>query len=812
MTTSWRRRSTALALACTVALAAQTAPAGAGAGAGQSGSRVPELVKRMTLAEKISMLHWSFNPATPASNIYLPGVARLGIPELRASDGPNGITAVRPSIALPAPIALGASFDEELAGRYGAVLGREARAHNIDVALAPMMNNIRVPTAGRNYETFAEDPVVTARIAAAEIRGIQSQGVIANAKHFAANNQETDRMTIDAEVDERTLRETELPPFESAVRAGVGSFMCSYNKLNGTPACANRGLLTEILRAQWDFRGWVMSDWLAAPSTSAIEAGLDQELGIRFEGIPDPVNKPEATHFAGALRRAVEGGTIAQSTVDTSVTRILTQLERFGMLDGPRPRPARDVAGGTKVAREVAEGGSVLLRNENATLPLSTETAGDIAVIGPTGREPKVSGFGSAYVRPDSATPPLDAIRERMGGKGKVDYRVGEELRGEPMGVALSPAFTSKEYPSGFSGPMYSGTLTVTEPGLYRIAGSLTPDAVATITLDGTTRIEVSEVFGEVSSQPLHLTAGTHKIEVSGTTYKGAMTFSLSWVTPRKAQQSLDEAVAAAKAAKTAVVFVHDDSSENWDRPSLALPGRQDELVAAVAKANPRTVVVLNVGGAITMPWLSSTKAVLNTWYPGQAGAEATTRLLFGDANPSGKLTQTFPADDRTHPVAGHPERFPGVGGKQVYSEGIFTGYRWYDREKAKPLFPFGHGLSYTAFEYGTPVAKRVRDGVEVSFTLRNTGARAGSEIAQVYLGASPDLRLPQAEKALAGYQKVSLRPGEQRRITVLLPGRALRHWDTATHSWALGTGTRAVWVGGSSSALPLRTEIEIIR
>ncbi|WP_246842880.1 beta-glucosidase [Allokutzneria sp. NRRL B-24872] len=796
-----------LVLACALALVAQVTPATAQ----QSGaSRVAELVRRMTLAEKVSMLHWTFNPQTPASNIYLPGVARLGIPELRASDGPNGITAVRPAIALPAPIALGSSFDDELAGRYGAVLGREARAHGIDVALAPMMNNIRVPTAGRNYETFAEDPVVTSRIAAAEIRGIQSQGVIANAKHFAANNQETDRMSIDVQVDERTLRETELPPFESAVRAGVGSFMCSYNKVNGTPACGDRRLLTEILRAQWDFRGWVMSDWLAAPSTSAIEAGLDQELGIRFEGIPDPVNKPEATHFATALRKAVESGAIAQSTVDTAVRRILTQLEIFGMLNGARPRPPRDVAGGTKVARDVAEGGAVLLRNNDSVLPLAPGTAGEVAVIGPTAREPKVSGFGSAYVRPDSASAPVDTIRDRMGGKGKVNYRVGEELRGEPMGAALSPAFSSKEYPSGFSGPMYSGTLTVSEAGLYRIAGGLTPDAVATITLDGTKTIEVSEVYGEVSSAPVHLSAGTHRIEVTGTTYKGSMTFSLSWVTPGKARQAIDEAVAAAKGAKTAVVFVHDDSSENWDRPSLALPGRQDELVAKIAEANPRTVVVLNVGGAITMPWLSSVEAVLNTWYPGQAGAEATTRLLFGDANPGGKLSQTFPADDRTHAVAGHPERFPGVGGKQVYSEGIFTGYRWFDREKATPLFPFGHGLSYTSFEYGAPVAKRVRAGVEVSFTLRNTGARAGSEIAQVYLGASPDVRVPQAEKALAGYEKVSLRQGERRRVTVLVPDRALRHWDTRAGAWSLGTGTRSVWVGGSSSALPSRTAIRV--
>ncbi|MFI2620340.1 glycoside hydrolase family 3 C-terminal domain-containing protein [Streptomyces sp. NPDC018584] len=783
---------------------------------GRTESRADRLVAQMTLDEKLSFVHWDYSTTDPTALVYLPGVPRLGIPQVRATDGPAGATIHRPSIAMPAPVSLASSFDDGLAKQYGQVLGREGRAFGVDVIYAPMVNTIRVPQAGRNFETFSEDPLLTGRTAAAEIKGIQSQGLMATVKHYAANTQENNRMGVDVKVDERTLQETEIPGFEAAVKAGTASVMCAYPKVNGEAACGNGHLLNDILREQLDFKGWVTSDWMATPSTDALSKGLDQELGIDSTvAIPPGGEVPGGKYFGDTLKKAITDGTVPMAVLDRAVSRIVGQMERFGLLDeNPAPRPGRDVAGGTKVAEKVAESGAVLLRNQDRMLPLDPATTDDLAVIGPSAKDPKVTGLGSSYIVPDMATPPLETITKKLGAGAHVAYAEGEPLEGEPIPAsALEPDFTAgKVLDPAESGVIYDGKLTVEKTGLYRIAARVTGGNGA-IQIDDGAPISVGEVFGKLTSVPLKLTAGTHTVKVSGGAVVGKpMTLDLRWVTPVKAREAIDQAVATAREATTAVVFAYDDGAEGSDRASLSLPGHQDELIEAVTAVNPRTIVVLNTGSSITMPWLGKTRAVLDMWYPGQAGAEATADLLFGDAEPGGRLSQTFPASEKATPVAGDPERYPGVDGVLRQSEGIYTGYRWYDHKGVKPLFPFGHGLSYTSFAYEQQAVKRTADGLDVEVTVRNTGKRTGSDVVQVYLGPSPKLSLDQADKALAGYQKVELKAGESRRVRIRVAERALQYWNTSADGWKLAGGERRVLIGSSSVDLPLSTSVQTDR
>ncbi|MFE3765586.1 glycoside hydrolase family 3 protein [Streptomyces sp. NPDC059104] len=799
------------ALFCTGSLL--TPAAGHAAGEAAEGSpRVRALVARMTLDEKLSFVHWTAGPTGGplARGVgYLPGVPRLGIPPLQASDGPVGVrlNGVR-ATALPTPTALAATFDDSLATAYGTVLGHEGRALGQDVVLGPMVNTIRVPHGGRNFETFSEDPLVTSRTAAAQIKGIQSQGLMATVKHFAGNNQETDRFTVDASIDEQTLQEVELPAFRSAVDAGAAAVMCSYNGVNGTPSCGNDQLLQKVLREQWGFKGWVMSDWLATHATTDLNKGLDQELGLEMGKPTDPV--PDAKHFGAALRAALRDGTVPQAALDRSVTRIVGQMERFGLLDAARPRPARDAQAGRDTARRIAENGAVLLRNTTVAgrpaLPLTGPAGSDLAVIGDSALRPKVSGLGSAHVVPDGAGAPLDALRERAGSGATVRYEPGVDRLGTPLTAEqLSPAFTGgRQLDPGGDRTFYDGTLTVPADGDYRI-GLRVDGGLAVLQIDGQSPVYAADSFSETTSVVLRLTRGTHKLSMNGWAWPDRpLSVDLTWVTPEQAAHNLDRAVAAAAAARTAVVFVQDEGSEGYDRPSLSLPDGQDELVTAVTRANPNTVVVLNTGSSVLMPWLSGTAAVLDMWYPGQEGARATAALLYGDANPSGKLTQTFPASESAQPMAGHPERFPGVGGKQTYSEGVNVGHRWYEQQGVAPLFPFGHGLSYTTFDYRDLAVERTGAGAAVHVTVRNTGPVAGKEAVQVYLGPSGLVSAPQAVRALAAYTKVSLEPGEEKRVTLPVDARRLQYWDTRGHAWQNAPGPRTVTVGSSSADIRL--------
>ncbi|GAA2479019.1 beta-glucosidase family protein [Streptomyces longisporus] len=778
-----------------------------------AGSRVEGLIGKLTHDEKISLLHGATDAKSLGQAGYVPAVARLGIPALRLADGPAGVRVTRHATALPAPVLLASAFDPDLARRYGQVIGREGRALGQDVLLSPMVNLIRTPYAGRNFETFSEDPLLASGMVAAEIGGIQGEGLIATVKHYALNNQEKDRMSIDVRVDEQTMHEIELRGFEAAVGAGVGAVMGAYNKVNGTFSCENKTLLTDILRDRWGFDGWVMTDWFAAHSTvAAITAGLDMEM-------------PDGTYFGTALKSAVQSGSVPERYVDRSVRRILTVMDRFGLLDGSAPpRPNRDAAAGAAVALEVAKAGATLLRNERHTLPLAR--GGTVAVIGPTGTLPFVSGGGSAHVVPDHADSPLDAIKSRA---GKATYALGEDLFGKPVPAsALSPAFDS-EGQGVDAGKVwtYDGTLTVPEDDewTFVLHFSSAPTARPKVLLDGTELFPQASGYGEfftgglVSAAPdglsvrrktLTLAKGAHTLKITAQGGADGLLFRLRRSTGATRAQDVAEAVKAARAARDVVLFAYEDATEGQDRTTIALPGHQQQLIEAVAAANPRTTVVLNTSSSTSMPWLRRTGAVLQMYYPGQEGAAATAAVLYGECDPGGRLTQSFPVDDEHHPVAGDPRRYPGVDGTQEYSEGIHIGYRWYDAEGVRPLFPFGHGLSYTSFSYEDLRARRTRGGVEVSFTVGNTGRRDGVAVPQVYVGPSPDLRLDQAVRVLGGYRRLTLRAGERRRVAVEVTARTLSSWDPKRHDWVLGTGRRTLWVGASSRDLRLRTNVEV--
>lgn len=560
-----------------------------------------------------------------------------------------------------------------------------------------------------------------------------------------------------------------------------------------------------------------MSDRDAAHSTvAAIGAGLDMEM-------------PGGTHFGGPLREAVRGGSVPEASVDLAVHRILTTMDRFGLLAArPARRPPHDAAGGARIARKVATAGAVLLRNEHGTLPLTGAAARSIAVIGPTGQVPFVGGGGSAHVVPDGAAAPLAAIRHRAGNGSTVRHALGEDLYGRALpGTLLTPA-ADLEDRSVDAGRSWSheGEFRLAEDDEWALLVHYTGQRPS-VRLDGEEMFPVREgvvehfAGGLLGSAPdgmavrrrtVALKAGPHRLAVTAQGGDGGQRFRIRHTTGASRAADLAEAVKVAKAARSVILFAYEDATEGTDRTSLALPGGQARLIEAVAAANPRTAVVLNTSSGTTMPWLSRTGAVLQMYYPGQEGAGATADVLFGDVDPGGRLTQTFPADERATPVAGDPLRYPGAGGRQEYGEGIHVGHRWYDAQQVAPLFPFGHGLSYTTWQYEKltvrPGGAHGRSGgLRVEFTVRNTGRRKGTEVAQVYVGPSAEITLDQPVRALVGYRRLTLAPGGSQRVTVDVDARALSSWDPEEHAWVLGSGRRSVFVGRSSRELPLKAK-----
>ena len=761
--------------------------------------RVHLLLSKMTLANEITMVE---GQGTGQPYVfYMAAQPSLCIPAMGLEDGPlgvgDGLTGVT---QLPSGASLAATFDTSLARRYGAVIGQEEWGKGAAVNLGPTVNILRDPRWGRSFEAFTEDPFLNAALAVGEIGGVQAQGEMSQVKHFAAYNQETNRNTPadNVIVSNRTLHEIYLPAFQQAVtRAKVASVMCAYSVINGNFACQNPYLETQVLRQRWGFPGFVTSDYAALHSTQGAVDGTDME-------------QPFNMFFGPALQTDVENGTIPKSVVDTMVSRIATEMFRFGIFN----HPPTGTTGATvttpahqAVAARVAEDGTVLLKNGGGVLPLPAAHAGTVAVIGPAASAaPTPTGGGSAFVTAPFSVTPLQGLQAAAGPGTSVVYQQGlptdTSLPAIPASV-LSPAYA----PTPLGGS-YTGTLTAPETGTYVLAITNPCGCynATTLSLDGT------EILSDPSTPPVHtfsvavqLQAGhTYQIQISGNSS------ALTWATPSALAPGISQAAAAARSASTAVVVVSDDTeTEAADRPGLGLPSAQDELISAVAAANPHTVVVIDAGAPVTMPWLGQVAAVVDAWYPGESNGAALASVLYGATDPSGHLPVTFPRSLSQVP-AFTPAQFPGVGGQVQYSEGIDVGYRWYDAQNLTPLFPFGYGLSYTSFAFSdlrvTPSQLAGRGAlVHVTARVTNTGPVAGAEVAQLYLGDPATAGEP--PRQLKGFQKVTLGPGRSTVVSFTLDGHDLSYWSDPANGWVVPAGGFRVYVGDSSalSGLPLR-------
>ncbi len=783
--------------------------------------RVAEVMSVMTLDQEDFLVegHGTANePPTPGGNPYvfwMPGIQLScgSIPPLGEEDGPAGVADGLSGVTqLPAGVGVAATFDPSLASQYGQVIGSEEWGKGAAVNLGPTINIDRDPRWGRSFEAFTEDPFLNASLATSEIDGVQSTGEMSQVKHFAVYNQETNRNTSadDVVIDQRALNEIYFPAFQAAVQQSkAGSVMCSYASLMGDFACESPFLMNDTLDQEWGYPGFVTSDYGALHDTlGGALAGLDQE-------------QPFNTFFGnapGALESDVENGTIPHAVINTMVQRILTEMFRFNLFTSPptgNPFSTVTTAAHQAVGNDVADASATLLKNACHTLPLSASSAGNVAVIGPAASaQPIYGGGGSAYVNPSKTVTPLAGLQAAAGSGTDIQYTQGlptdSQLTAIPSS-ALTPAFTPTQ---GFGNPNYTGTLTAPETGTYVLAITNTCGCYtsAYLSLDG------KQLIDNPSTPPVHvysvavnLTAGQqYTLSTSGDGPVSAIT----WAKPSDLAPGIADAVAAAKAAKTAVVVVSDDTeSEATDRLSLNLPSAQDELISAVAAANPNTVVVIDAGAPIVMPWLNQVSSVLDAWYPGQSNGTSLADVLFGKGDPSGHLPVTFPTSLSQVP-ASTPAQFPGVNNQVQYSEGIDVGYRWYDSQHETPLFPFGFGLSYTRFAFsGLRVGPQSVDGVHdvrVSATVTNAGSRSGADVAQLYLGDPHSTGEP--PRQLVGFQRVQLDPGQSTRVQFTITPRDTWWYDDSAGGWNQTAGLYRVYVGDSSALgnLPLRDAFQM--
>ncbi|HWD68812.1 MAG TPA: glycoside hydrolase family 3 C-terminal domain-containing protein [Solirubrobacteraceae bacterium] len=771
------------------------------------GQRVAQVMSNMTVADEDFLVegHGTTNEGpNPSPNPYvfwMPGIPSLCIPKLGEEDGPAGVADQLTGVTqLPAGVALAATWDPSLARAYGQVIGSEEAGKGADVNLGPTINIDRDPRWGRSFESFTEDPALNAALATSEIDGVQSTGEMSQVKHFAVYNQETNRNSDndDVIISKRVMQEIYLPAFQAAVQQSqAASVMCSYAVINGDYACQNDYLENQVLRDQWGFPGFVTSDYGALHATAGALDGTDQE-------------QPFNSYFSQPLLDAVNSGAIQQSVLNTMVQRILTEMFRFNLFQIQRPASTSAVVTSPvhqAVGTSVAETGTVLLRNQTGTLPLSATGGGTIAVIGPSASaSPTYGGGGSAYVVPSSTVTPLQGLQNAAGSGTSLTYTQGlptdSQLTAIPS-TALSPAYTGTTW-----GQSYSGTLTAPETGTYVLGITnqcqcYTPENV---TLDGNTLIaDPGTPPVSTYSVAVNLTQGQqYTLAISG----GGETENLSWATPSELAPDLSAAAQAARSAQTVIVVVSDDTeSEATDRPGMNLPSAQDELISTVAAANPNPVVVLDAGAPVAMPWLNSVASVVDAWYPGQSSGTALADVLFGKVDPSGHLPVTFPTGLAQVPAAS-AEQFPGVNGQVLYSEGLDVGYRYYDASGETPLFPFGFGLSYTRFAFSNlHVQAGDTDGVsdvQVSATIRNTGSVAGADVAQLYLGDPAAAGEP--PRQLVGFQRVQLNPGASQRVQFTISPRDTWWWDQNADGWTQSPGTYDVYLGDSSaiSDLPL--------
>lgn len=795
------------------------------------------LVDAMTLEERVSLL-------SGADFWSVPGVERLGVGPLVVTDGPNGargggslVGGLR-AACFPCGIALGATWDPGLVEEVGAALAQEARSKGAHVLLGPTINIQRSVTNGRNFECFSEDPHLTARLAVAYVQGLQGAGVAATPKHFAGNESEVERTTVNSVIDERALREVYLAPFEAAAtEGGAWALMTAYNKLNGTYAAESGRLLTAVLREEWGWDGLVMSDWFGSRSLRpTVEAGLDLEM-------PGPPRDRGA-----ALVAAVEAGEIDAGLVRASALRVLRLMERTGALHEAAARPEReeDRPEHRALIRRAGAAGMVLLRNEGGLLPLDHDGGqlggqggGAIAVIGPNARAARIMGGGSAQLNPHHAASPWDGLAARLGedrlrfaqgctnhrweplwtGELRAEFFAGRDLAGAPVheermadaqAFWIPPVGGGRVDPRAFSARV-SGTFTPEASGVHRFGvfatgpvRMLVDGRVVAEAWEGWTRGRTffeegcDEVVGEAV-----LEAGQACAVAVEFAAKPGVNLGFSALRAGIGRPLGDDAIADAArvAAQADVAVVCVGRSGEWDTEGsdlqdIRLPGRQDELVRAVLAANPRTVVLLQTGGPVEMPWAGDVPAILQAWYPGQEAGHAVTDVLLGDAEPGGRLPQTFPLRWEDNPTwSDDPEVYPGRGGRVRYAEGPFIGHRHYDRLGLAPLFPFGHGLGFTTWEVAALAVEPDAEGATATCRVTNAGGRRGSAVVQVYLGPeAPEADRPARE--LKGFAKATLDPGASEVVRVPLPPRAFSVWDEGAQAWRVAPGRYRVEAG----------------
>jgi len=793
-------------------------------------SQIDDLLAKMTLEEKISML-------AGTELWYSTGVPRLGIPAFRMADGPNGVRGVwsemsPTSAATPVGMALGATWNPELVEKIGNVLADEVKDKSAHVLLAPTVNIHRTPIAGRNFECFSEDPYLSGMLASAYIKGLQDKGVGATIKHFVTNDQEYERNSMSSEVDERTLREIYLEPFRIAIRnANPWAVMSAYNRVNGHYACEYDHTLLDILKGEWGYKGIVMSDWFGTYDRDVPNGGLDLEM-------PGSARWMSEEH----VKRALDDGPLTEETLDNKARRLLNLLGRAGLLEKQEIHPERATNNPKhrKIIREAAGEAIVLLKN-NSTLPLKKVKT--IAVIGPHAAQASIFGGGSSSgFRPHYVVSPLEGIQTRAGKNIQVDYAPGclihkslpapapETLSTTDgrLGLSLS-LFNGTE----FSGdPVFTQTTPFVDHGWFYVSVpnanqesfSMLQEGLFTPKESGQHKLAISGVgWSKLFFDGKLLIDHSHDSDMGREIVKeikleGGKSYPIRleyywqgdprWRSvkighlPPQSKDPIGDAVKLAKKADVVVLVASLNTeweAEGFDRVDMKLPGDQNELIERVAKANKNTIVVVNVGSAVEMPWVEKVPAVLQLWYNSQEQGNALADVLFGDVNPSGKLPTTFPVRLEDNPAY---INYPGENGKVRYGEGIFVGYRYYDKKKLAPLFPFGHGLSYTAFKYSNlrlnKKSLNPNDTLTVKVDVTNTGKVAGKEVVQLYVHDVKST-FARPDKELKAFYKVELKPKQTKTVTFTLDREAFWYFDETKNAWNTEAGEFEVLVGGSS-------------
>lgn len=804
------------------------------AGEGIMEKKVEEILSQMTLEEKLDYIGGY-------EDFHIRPIERFNLPLIRMADGPMGVRNYGPSTAYPGGIALAATWNANLAETFGKAIARDARAREVHIWLAPGLNIYRLPMCGRNFEYFGEDPYLASRMAVGVVKGVQEGGVLATIKHYAGNNQEEERNFVSVEIDDRTLREIYLPAFQAAVmEGGAACVMNAYNLVNGKWCTENDYLNNKILKEEWGFDGILMSDWGATHhALDAAKFGLDLEM-------------PSAVFMNRQnLMPAIQKGELDEEIINDKVRRILRIIFRYGFCDRPQKIDSipLDDPENAKVALQMAREGIVLLKNENKTLPLDAKQIKTIAVLGPNAHPAVPGGGGSSKVEPFHAVSVLDGIKNIVGDNVEIfhdpgidvfdvpkmakdskfeymtpggnvkdglwaEYFNNKELKGEPV---FKEAVSNINFDWGEGDPAgvvadnfsvrFTGRITPEKDGLH-VFSTRADDGIR-IFLDGELILDDwSNHAARVRTVERNLKANkTYDIKVEYYEDGGLAVAQFGWKYLEIGKES--EAVALAKKADVAVVcvgFNAAEESEGLDRSFKLLPG-QEELVKSVVKANPRTIVILNSGGGVAWEgWLDQVPALLHAWYPGQEGGVAIAEILFGDTNPSGKLPASF--EKRLEDNPSFPFYYSEEEKTTQYKEGIFVGYRGYDKKGIVPQFCFGHGLSYTTFEYSnlTITPKRISRGenMEVKCDVKNTGSIEGAEVVQVYVG-DVESRLPRPPKELKGFQKVFLKPGEARTVKVNLGPEAFSYYDPEKKTWLAEPGGFEILVGASSRDIRLK-------